>query len=153
MLSLLYLSPVSSHHCILGWTVWYLRTEHGMRRCGERRLCPWWSSMASHPPHHRVHRPGGMAPCRSSWAHTQVWPLWNILLANPCFHAYLQPHCPLLGVAFGHPTAAVDTARLGTVTSAGVSSWPRIRVNSLVPLRSCAFLAIEVTPLSPRPHW
>lgn len=93
MLSLLYLSPVSSHHCILGWMVWYLQTEHGMRRCGERRLCPWWSSMASHPPHHRVHRPGGMAPCRSSWAHTQVWPLWNILLANPCFHACMKETC------------------------------------------------------------
>lgn len=41
------LSPVSSHHCILGWMVWYLWTGYGMRKCGERRIRPWCRSLAS----------------------------------------------------------------------------------------------------------
>ena len=42
-----------------------------------------------------------MAPCSSSWASTQVWPLWDILLATPVFMHIYNPIASFWGQLSG----------------------------------------------------
>lgn len=125
------LSPVSSHHCILGRMVWYLWTGYGMRKCGERRIRPWCRSLASPPPHHGVQSSVGMAPCSWSWASTQVWPLWDILLATPVFMHIYNPIASFWGQPSGirlplhtQPSASQHTEGAQEVGAAVAISTP-----------------------------